>query len=65
MKFFVYVLRSLEDNSFYIGHTNNFEDKLLRHNSGRSLSTKAKRPWELKLKKEFSSRGEAILFKKL
>ncbi|MGI8893810.1 MAG: GIY-YIG nuclease family protein [Bacteroidia bacterium] len=59
MKYFVYVLRSEKDGSFYIGHTNNLDDRIIRHNSGRSLSTKAKKPWELMYKEEFESRGEA------
>jgi putative endonuclease len=64
MKFFIYVLRSQKDNSFYIGQTNNIGDRLARHNSGRSLSTKSKRPWELIYQKDFTTRSEAVLFER-
>jgi putative endonuclease len=35
------------DNSFYIGTAQILEERLLRHNQGRSKYTKAKRPWRL------------------
>jgi putative endonuclease len=47
MTFSVYILESLKDGSYYVGSTNNLEDRLKRHNEGRVAYTKPKRPWEL------------------
>jgi len=43
----VYILRSKEDRSIYIGLTQNLKRRILEHNSGKNFSTKSKRPWEL------------------
>jgi putative endonuclease len=45
--FFTYILISKLDNSYYVGSTNNLENRLKKHNSGFVKSTKAKVPWEL------------------
>ena len=59
MVYFVYILQSEKDDSYYIGHTEDLEDRLNRHNHGRSSYTKAKAPWKLIYQEEFSSRSEA------
>lgn len=43
--FFVYVLESEADKSWYIGYTNNLEKRLIEHNKGQSYYTKRKTPW--------------------
>ncbi|MBW2002971.1 MAG: GIY-YIG nuclease family protein [Deltaproteobacteria bacterium] len=35
MAFFVYIIRSLKDRSYYIGSTQNLSARLERHNQGR------------------------------
>lgn len=48
MKFyFVYVLRSLKDSSWYIGFTESLKARLKAHNFGENVSTRNKRPYEL------------------
>lgn len=48
MKFyFVYVLKSLRDSSWYIGFTENLKTRLEEHNTGGNTSTKNKAPYEL------------------
>jgi putative endonuclease len=47
MSYFVYIIQSLKDNSFYIGSTNDLERRLSEHNQGLSKYTSAKMPWEL------------------
>src|SRR5258706_436129 len=42
MIYFVYILISQKDNSFYIGQTNNIDDRLKRHNAGQERYTKTK-----------------------
>ena len=60
MAYFVYILQSLKDGSYYIGSTNNLEDRYERHNQGRSQYTKAKRPWKLVYHEEFTDRSSAL-----
>ncbi|MEO0246493.1 MAG: GIY-YIG nuclease family protein [candidate division WOR-3 bacterium] len=62
MPYYVYILRSLSTGSFYIGHTSNLEDRLIRHNGGRVKYTRGKGPWELVVYKEFNSRSEAMIW---
>jgi putative endonuclease len=58
--FFVYILKSLKDHRFYIGQTNNLEDRVRRHNEGRVVATKGRRPLILVRSEEFESRSEAV-----
>lgn len=46
--YFVYVIRSLKDDTFYIGKTSNLESRLAFHNdTERNVGfTKGKIPWE-------------------
>ena len=43
----VYILKSLNFNRYYIGHSADAEKRLLRHNLGVVRSTKAYRPWKI------------------
>jgi len=47
MAYYLYIIQSSLDDSFYVGTTQNLEERILRHNQGRSKYTKAKRPWIL------------------
>ncbi len=60
MAYYVYILRSEKDGSFYIGHTADLDERIQRHNHGKSLYTKAKVPWKLIYREEFHSRSEAM-----
>jgi putative endonuclease len=60
LKFFVYILESELDGSFYIGQTSNLENRLKGHNDGRNRSTKAKRPWKIVYFEKVNTRSEAI-----
>lgn len=46
-KYYVYLLQSELDNSWYIGYTNEIGRRLTEHNSGKSYYTKRKMPWKL------------------
>ena len=59
MRFHVYIIQSEYDGSYYVGSTNNLEDRIERHNQGRSKYTKPKRPWQLVYCEEFPSRSKA------
>ena len=56
----VYILYSKTSLKYYTGQTNNLEDRLFRHNSGLSLSTKLGRPWTLIYQIQFNTRSEAV-----
>lgn len=45
--FYMYVLRSEVDQSYYVGSTNNLKRRFDEHNSGRSIYTKKLIPWKL------------------
>ncbi len=60
MMYFTYVLYSPQYDRIYIGHTDNMEKRLERHNLGLVTSTKAYRPWELIHTERFSTRQEAM-----
>ena len=58
--FHTYILQSEKTNKFYIGSTGNLDDRFIRHNNGRSKSTKTGIPWKLIYTEEFNTRSEAI-----
>ncbi len=45
--YFVYVLKSLKDDKFYIGFSEDVKRRNKDHNSGKVLSTKDRRPFKL------------------
>ena len=58
--YYSYIIRSLVNGMFYIGSTGNLEDRLQRHNQGRSKFTKPYRPFELVYSKSFQTKSEAV-----
>ena len=60
MPYFVYILKSLQNGSYYIGSTNDLEDRFKRHNEGRVSYTKSKRPWELVYSEEHPDRSSVM-----
>ncbi|MCK4781928.1 GIY-YIG nuclease family protein [Candidatus Parcubacteria bacterium] len=58
--YYVYIIKSLTNNKYYIGYTKNIKERLERHNEGRSRFTKNKGEWILVYQERYNSRGEAI-----
>ncbi|MBI1838817.1 MAG: GIY-YIG nuclease family protein [Candidatus Colwellbacteria bacterium] len=58
--YYVYILKSLKDGSYYIGHTGNLEKRLSKHNSKGSIFTKGKTPYKIVLYESLNTRGEAM-----
>ena len=58
--YYLYIIQSEKDNSFYVGSTSNLEERMERHNSGRSIYTKNRLPWKLVYKETFGTKGEAV-----
>jgi putative endonuclease len=57
----VYILFSKSSLKYYTGQTDNLEDRLFRHNSGQSISTKSGKPWEIVYKTQLPTSSEAML----
>ena len=60
MPFYVYIIQSEKDGSFYVGSTQDLGPRLERHNQGRSAYTKSKRPWKLVYSEEHRDRSSAV-----
>ena len=58
--YYVYILQSIPTGRYYVGSTQNVENRLRKHNAGHSNSTKAYRPWRLVHTAEFETRSDAI-----
>lgn len=57
--FYLYVLKSKKDNNIYIGSTNDLKRRLLEHNMGKVLSTKGRRPFELRYYESYFNDSDA------
>jgi len=60
MPFYVYIIQSEIDRSYYIGSTRDIDERLERHNQGRSKYTKTKRPWKLIYSEKHPNRAVAV-----
>ena len=58
--FYLYILQSEKDNSFYIGYSQNVEQRLEKHNSSKSGYTSTKKPWKIVYTETFETKTEAI-----
>ncbi|MBG6061374.1 putative endonuclease [Flavobacterium sp. CG_9.1] len=59
--YIVYIIQSETSFKYYTGQTHDLADRLYRHNSGFSLSTKSGMPWILIYQVEHSTRSEAMI----
>lgn len=62
--FFVYILQSRKDKSFYIGFAVNIKERLEKHNQGLVRSTKNIRPIELIYCEIYKSKKDALIREK-
>jgi putative endonuclease len=61
MAYWVYVLRSQKTNRRYVGHADNLEARINRHNSGLVFATAPHCPWKLVYSEELPTRSEAMV----
>ncbi len=61
MSYFVYILRSLKDGTYYYGSTQNLQSRLQQHNAGKVKYTKGHRPYVIHYFEEYTTRHDAIL----
>ena len=57
--FFVYSIRSLNENYIYVGLTDNFERRFKEHQSGKNKTTKPYKPFKILLVDQYPTRQEA------
>ena len=60
-KFFVYILQSLKDFSFYVGQCNDLDKRMSQHNERMSKYTINQRPLRLRYFEVFNSKNEALI----
>ena len=58
--FYVYILKGINNDRYYVGQTGNLEKRLADHNIGLCSSTKKWIPWKIVYEEEFLYRGEAL-----
>jgi len=58
--FFVYILQSLKDLSFYIGQCDDLDRRMSKHFDGMSNYTKSRRPLRLVYFEVYNTRTEAL-----
>lgn len=59
--FYVYVLKSSQDEELYIGSTNDLKRRFKEHQNGESFSTKLRRPFELIYYEAYKNEKDARL----
>ena len=52
---YVYILQSEKNGRFYVGSTTDFNKRMIEHQEGLVLSTKAYRPWKVVFRQEFEN----------
>jgi putative endonuclease len=60
MSYFVYILWSDRLQKFYVGSTQDIENRIKEHNSGEAKFTSKGKPWILVWKIELENRLEAV-----
>ena len=61
MPFYVYILQSEFDNSFYKGFTESPVNRLQQHNAGEMKYTSTKLPWKLVYVELFENKKDALI----
>ena len=60
MNYYIYILQSQKDFSYYIGFSKDPENRLEKHNNSKTGYTSKKKPWSLVHIEEFATKTEAI-----
>ena len=56
---YIYVLRSIADDGFYIGYSANLRKRLRQHSQGDSFATSYRSPWKLIYYEAYTEREDA------
>ena len=60
MTFYVYILQSVRDGSYYIGYTYNLEKRVFQHNDAKTGYSSKKSPWILVYSESYDIKSSAI-----
>ena len=60
MLYYVYIIYSSTLDQYYIGHTENLQDRIFRHTNSGSKSTKKANDWVVKFTENFETRAAAV-----
>ncbi|MBU1136837.1 GIY-YIG nuclease family protein [Patescibacteria group bacterium] len=55
MDYFVYILKSQKDGNYYTGISANIKNRVKQHNSGKTKSTRYRRPFKLIYKEKHNT----------
>jgi putative endonuclease len=58
--YYVYILKSIKFNRFYVGQTQDLEKRIEYHNSSHSKWTKRYQPWKIVYYEECLTRADAM-----
>ena len=58
--FYIYILQSEQDQSFYIGFSENLSQRLEKHNTAKSGYTATKKPWKIVYSECFDNKTDAL-----
>ncbi|HDZ76522.1 MAG TPA: GIY-YIG nuclease family protein [Candidatus Omnitrophica bacterium] len=58
--FYVYIVQSLKDKRYYIGHTKNLKKRIEEHSRGKSKAVRYRGPFELIYKEMYQTKNEAF-----
>jgi putative endonuclease len=59
MEGYVYILKSIKNNSYYLGSTSDISRRLMEHNQGKTTYTKNLMPWKLVFYKKYDTLVQA------
>lgn len=62
--YYVYIIQSQKDKSYYVGSTENLKNRLQEHNNGKAKYTSSKIPYELTWYCAFRDKKKALEFEK-
>jgi len=57
---YVYILKSVKDQKFYVGYTDDLKKRIARHEKGEVGATKFRRPFRLVCYEAFSNKRDAL-----
>jgi len=60
LKYYLYILKSLNSQKYYTGTSENAEKRLIFHNAFEKGFTSRYRPWEIVFKQEFEDKKLAL-----
>ena len=58
--YYVYIIQSEEDGSFYIGYSSDVANRLEQHNNSKRGYTSNKQPWKVVYTEKYKTKTEAI-----